>query len=88
MECGYALDYSDDVKYAFSVNLKNKANIKMNYVWDNTREYTGIVETKLTTIPKVHGEFKRCQIRYQHHAAFEPVNFKSHTLTVQTQRIR
>lgn len=88
VECGYALDYSDDVKYAFSVNLKNKANIKMNYVWDNTREYAGIVETKLTTIPKVHGEFKRCQIRYQHHAAFEPVNFKSHTLTVQTQRIR
>lgn len=88
VECGYALDYSDDVKYAFSVNLKNKANIKMNYVWDNTREYAGIAETKLTTIPKVHGEFKRCQIRYQHHAAFEPVNFKSHTLTVQTQRIR
>ncbi len=88
VECGYALDYSDDVKYAFSVNLKNKANLKMDYVWDNTREYTGIVETKLTTIPKVHGEFKRCQIRYQHHAAFEPVNFKSHTLTVQTQRIR
>ena len=88
VECGYALDYSDDVKYAFSVNLKNKANIKMNYVWDNTREYAGIVKTKLTTIPKVHGEFKRCQIRYQHHAAFEPVNFKSHTLTVQTQRIR
>lgn len=88
VECGYALDYSDDVKYAFSVNLKNKANIKMNYVWDNTREYAGIVKTKLTTIPKVHGEFKRCQIRYQHHAAFEPVNFKSHTLTVQIQRIR
>lgn len=88
VECGYALDYSDDVKYAFSVNLKNKANIKMNYVWDNAREYAGTVETKLTTIPKVHGEFKRCQIRYQHHAAFEPVNFKSHTLTVQTQRIR
>ena len=88
VECGYALDYSDDVKYAFSVDLKNKANIKMNYVWDNTREYAGIVKTKLTTIPKVHGEFKRCQIRYQHHAAFEPVNFKSHTLTVQTQRIR
>ena len=88
VECGYALDYSDDVKYAFSVNLKNKANIKMNYVWDNAREYAGIVKTKLTTIPKVHGEFKRCQIRYQHHAAFEPVNFKSHTLTVQTQRIR
>ena len=88
VECGYALDYSDDVKYAFSVDLKNKANIKMNYVWDNAREYAGIVKTKLTTIPKVHGEFKRCQIRYQHHAAFEPVNFKSHTLTVQTQRIR
>ena len=88
VECGYALDYSDNVKYAFSINLKNKTNVKMNYVWDNTREYTGIVETKLTTTPKVHGEFKRCQIRYQHHAAFEPVNFKSHTLTVQTQRIR
>lgn len=89
VQCGYALDGTDDVKYAYSINLLNNHVINEHYVWDNPSNYgVQIVPTVLTTIPKVYNEFRRCQIRYQHIAAFEPVNFKSHTLTIQTQRIR
>lgn len=89
VKCGYALDFTNDVKYAYSINLLNNKPVDEHYVWDNPPDYGNIVTpTKLTTIPKVYGQFRRCQIRYQHHAAFEPVNFKSHTLTVQTERIR
>lgn len=87
--CGYAMDFSEIVKYAFSVNLKNNNVVADPYVWDNPSNYgLDIVPTKMSFIPKVYGQFRRCQIRYQHHAAFEPVNFKSHTVTIQTQRIR
>ena len=89
IQCGYAVDFTDNVKYAYSIDLLNKTILDESYVWDNPPAYGNIVTpTKLTTIPKVYGQFRRCQIRYQHHAAFEPVNFKSHTLTVQTERIR
>ena len=89
VQCGYAVDFTDDVKYAYSINLLNQTIIDEHYVWDNPPAYGNVVTpTKLTTIPKVYGQFRRCQIRYQHHAAFEPVNFKSHTLTIQTERIR
>ena len=89
IKCGYALDFTDNVKYAYSVNLKNNTIINESYVWDNPPNYGNpVVPTKLTTTPKVYGQFRRCQLRYQHHAAFEPTNFKSHTLTVQTERIR
>lgn len=89
VKCGYAVDFTNDVKYAYSINLKNQTVLDEHYVWDNPPDYGNIVTpTKLTTIPKVYGQFRRCQIRYQHHAAYEPINFKSHTLTVQTERIR
>ena len=89
VQCGYALDGTDDVKYAYSINLLNKRIVNEHYVWDNPSNYgVQVVPTVLTTIPKVYNEFRRCQTRYQHIAAFEPVNFKSHTLTIQTQRIR
>ena len=58
-------------------------------VWDNPSDYgVPAVPTRHTTLTKVNGEFYRCQIRYQHIAAFEPVIFRSHTLTIETQRIR
>ena len=87
--CGYALDFSDNVQYAFSVDLQNLNVYADNYVWDEPSNY-GIptMPTILSTIPQVNGEFYRCQLRYQHIAAFEPVVFRSHTVTVQTQRIR
>ena len=89
VQCGYAVDFTDDVKYAYSIDLKNHTVIDEHYVWDNPPSYGNIVTpTKLTTIPKVYGQFRRCQIRFQHHAAFEPVNFKAMTLTIQTERIR
>ena len=88
VQCGYALDFSDDVKYAFSINLHDGSVVSENYVWDNPPAYVPTTPTKLSTVPQINGEFHRVQIRYQHHAANEPVNFKSHTLTVQTQRIR
>ena len=89
VQCGYALDGTDEVKYAYSIDLLNRRVINEHYVWNNPSNYgVQIVPTILTTIPKVYNEFRRCQIRYQHIAAFEPVNFKSHTLTIQTQRIR
>jgi hypothetical protein len=89
IKCGYALDFTDDVKYAFSINLKNNTAINENYIWDNPPSYGNIVTpTKLTTIPQVNGQFFRCQIRYQHHASYEPVNFKSHTLACEIQRLR
>ena len=89
VKCGFALDFSDQVRYAFSVDLKNQRIRRDSYVWDNSF-IPGLenTPTEISTIPQVYGEFYRCQIRYQHIAAFEPVNFKSHTLTVQTQRIR
>ena len=89
VKCGFAVDFTDDVKYAYSINLHNDTVLSEDYIWDNPPTYGNIVTpTKLTTIPKVYGQFRRCQLRYQHHAAFEPVSFKSHTLTVQTERIR
>lgn len=89
IKCGYALDFTNDVKYAFSINLKNQNVLDEHYVWDNPPTYgNAVTPTKLTMIPQVNGQFRRIQIRYQHHASFEPVNFKSHTVCVETQRIR
>lgn len=89
VECGYSLDYLDQVRYAFSIDLQRQQAINTGYVWDNPSDY-GVpsIPTKLSTIPQVNGEFYRCQLRYQHVAAFEPVIFRSHTVTIQTQRIR
>ena len=89
IKCGYALDFTDDVKYAFSVNLKNKTIINEHYIWDNPSDYGNpVTPTKLSTVPQVNGQFYRCQMRYQLHSAFEPVNFKSETLSVEIQRLR
>lgn len=89
VECGYALDYTDQVKYAFSIDLQRQVPALIDYVWDNPPDYgVPAIPTVHTTSTKVNGEFYRCQIRYQHIAAFEPVIFRSHTLTVETQRIR
>lgn len=89
VECGYALDYTDQVNYAFSIELESQTVINTSYVWDNPSDYgVPAIPTIHTTLPRVNGEFYRCQIRYQHIAAYEPVIFRSHTLTIQTQRIR
>ena len=89
VECGYSQDFSDQVKYAFSIDLQRQIPVITDYVWDNPSDYgVKAIPTVHTTTPKVNGEFYRCQIRYQHIAAFEPVIFRSHTLTIQTQRIR
>lgn len=89
VECGYSLDYLDQVRYAFSIDLQRQQAVNTGYVWDNPSDY-GVpsIPTKLSTIPQVNGEFYRCQLRYQHVAAFEPVIFRSHTVTIQMQRIR
>ena len=87
--CGYALDYTDNVQYAFSVDLLNNNTVSESYVWDEPSNYgVPTTPTVLSTIPQINGEFYRVQLRYQHIAAFEPVTFRSHTVTVQTQRIR
>ena len=89
VECGYSQDFSDQVKYAFSIDLQRQIPVTTDYIWDNPSDYgVKAIPTVHTTTPKVNGEFYRCQIRYQHIAAFEPVIFRSHTLTIQTQRIR
>ena len=89
VKCGYALDFTDDVKYAFSINLQNNTPVNEHYVWDNPPNYGNpVTPTKLTMAPQVNGQFYRAQMRYQHHAAFEPVNFKSHTISCETQRLR
>ena len=89
VKCGYALDYSDDVQYAFSVDLLNNNTVAENYIWDEPSNYgVPTMPTVLSTIPQINGEFYRVQLRYQHIAAYEPVTFRSHTVTVQTQRIR
>ena len=89
VKCGYTLDFSDNVKYAFSIDLQNNTPVYEYYVWDNPPSYGNVVTpTKLSMLPQVNGQFYRCQLRYQHHAAFEPVNFKSHTMSVETQRLR
>lgn len=88
-ECGYALDFTDQVQYAFSIDLQKQTPTVLGYTWDNPSDFgVPTFPTVHTTIPRVNGEFYRCQIRYQHIAAFEPVIFRSHTLTIQTQRIR
>lgn len=89
IKCGYALDFTDDVKYAFSINLHNDTPVNEHYVWDNPPDYGNeVTPTKLTMLPQVNGQFYRCQFRYQHHASFEPVNFKSMTVSVEIQRLR
>lgn len=89
IKCGYALDFTDDVKYAYSINLKNQTPVHESYVWDNPPAYGNIVTpTKLTHIPQVNGQFYRCQFRFQHHSAFEPVTFRAQTVSCETQRLR
>ena len=89
IKCGYAENFTDDVKYAFSINLHNNTPVYESYVWDNPPDYGNpVTPTKLSTIPQVNGQFYRCQLRFQHHAAFEPVIFKSHTISCETQRLR
>lgn len=89
VKCGYALDFTDNVKYAFSINLQNQSVIQESYVWDNPPSYGNpTTPTRLTMIPQVNGQFYRCQFRFQHHASFEPVNFKAQTVACETQRLR
>lgn len=89
IKCGYSLDYLDEVKYAFSIDLQRQALANENYIWNNPSDYgVPVIPTVHTMAPRINGEFYRCQIRYQHIAAFEPVIFRSHTVTLQTQRIR
>lgn len=89
VKCGYALDFTNEVKYAFSVNLKDGSIWNDHLIWDNPPAYgINIGPTKLSTIPQVNGQFYRCQIRYQMHGAYTPVNFKSMTISVETQRLR
>lgn len=89
VKCGYALDFTNDVKYVFSIGLKDHSILNEHYVWDNPPNYgNNIGPTKLSTIPQVNGQFYRCQIRYQLHGAFTPVKFKAHTLSCETQRLR
>lgn len=89
IKCGYALDFTDNVKYAFSINLKDQTPVQESYVWDNPPSYGNIVTpTKLTHVPQVNGQFYRCQFRFQHHASFEPTNFKAQTVSCETQRLR
>lgn len=88
VKCGYALDYTDIVKYAFSVNLKDGNIYNEHTGWDSPSDYgVDVTPTKISTTTMVYGAFRRCQLRYQHHAAFEPVSFKSHTLSTQIERI-
>ena len=89
IKCGYALDFTDDVRYAFSINLKDHTPVDEHYIWDNPPDYGNpVTPTKLTTVPQVNGQFYRCQFRFQHHAAFEPVTFRSQTTQCETQRLR
>lgn len=89
VKCGYALDFTDNVKYAFSINLQDQSIIQESYVWDNPPAYGNqTTPTRLTTIPQVNGQFYRCQFRFQHHASFEPVTFKAQTVACETQRLR
>lgn len=89
VKCGYALDFTNEVKYAFSVNLKDGSIWNDHLIWDNPPAYgINIGPTKLSTVPQVNGQFYRCQIRYQMHGAYTPVNFKSMTISVETQRLR
>lgn len=89
VQCGYATDFSDKVTYAFSIDLKNNQTVDENYEWNDLESY-GIPSqpTKKTTKTSIYDEFYRCQIRYQHVSSYEPVLFKSHTLTIETQRLR
>jgi len=88
--CGYATDFSEEVRYAFSIDLKRDEVVsESNYIWDYIGNYgVNIVPTIQSTIPTVYGQFRRIQFRYQHHAAFEPVNLKAVTMSIQTQRLR
>lgn len=89
IKCGYALDFTDNVKYAFSINLKNQTPVQESYVWDNPPTYgNAVTPTILTHTPQVNGQFYRCQLRFQHHASYEPVNFKAMTMSVEIQRLR
>lgn len=89
VKMGYAIDGSNDVKYAWSIDLQNMRIISNPQQMDSPSDYgVKIVPTELSTLPHIYEEFRRCQIRYQSNTAFMPVNFKSHTVTIQTQRIR
>ncbi|MFV0485355.1 MAG: hypothetical protein ACK5MU_04000 [Candidatus Saccharimonadales bacterium] len=84
VDCGFAKDFSTKVNYAFSVSVFSGDSISYeDYGWED--ELPGTI---LSTLPYVYGEFRRAQLRYKHHAAFEPFGLESHTITAQAQRIR
>lgn len=88
VQCGYVFDYASTVNYAFDINLATgNALFDNGVLWDNGALF-GSDTNVLPTTTSMWGEFRRVQIHYKHYAAYEPVSFESHTLVVQTQRIR
>jgi hypothetical protein len=90
VEVGFSKDFGEEVNYAFSIALASGSIFwDSGYIWDNGEIWrSGTTGTKTSTKPFIYGEFRRCQLRYRHHAAHEPITFISHTMTIQTQRIR
>ena len=89
-DIGYAKDFDANVNYAGYIELST-GHVTWNSgrLWDDGELWGSRQRgTVLTTRPRVNGEFRRLQIRYRHHAAFEPVTFEEHTVVTQTQRIR
>jgi len=90
VECGYSFDFSGEIRYAFSIDLST-GGIRWDegYLWDSGQLWGGNSDgTRMTTRTGVYGEWRRCSLHYRHHAAYEPVEFIAHTVTLQTQRIR
>jgi hypothetical protein len=91
VDCGFSFDFGERIDYAFSVDLHSGGILwDTGRIWDNGEIWDGggLGKTKMTTRPTVHGEWRRCALHYKHFAAGEPATFISHTLTLQTQRIR
>jgi hypothetical protein len=90
VDVGFAKDFSHDVNYAFSINLATGTIFwDSGFIWDNGEIWrAGARGTRTSTRPFIYGEFRRCQLRYRHYAAHEPITFLAHTMTIQTQRIR
>ena len=88
ISCGYAVDFSSSVSYAYEKSVGGTG-----VTWDSGATFDSgetYADDQLLqpTDMSVPGAYRRIQLRYKHFAAREPVAVESHTLAVQTQRIR
>lgn len=87
VSCQYATDLADNAQDEGFLNLQGAG-----YIWGDPGTIWGAFTWGITSEVQgyfnVPGEYRRVQLRYQHHAARQPVNFIGQSLVAQHRRMR